>query len=146
MMASSFMVLNTSTRIPSEELYVPEDLCVPEELWMEVHNIVQEAENKTIPQKKKSEKARLLSEEDLQIPKERRQAKSKGEKERYTQLNTEFQRIARRDKKTFFNEQCIKIPENNRRGKTRDLIRKVGNIKGTFHPKMGTIKDRKVET
>ena len=73
-------------------------------------------------------------------------AKSKGEKERYTQLNTEFQRIARRDKKTFFNEQCIKIPENNRRGKTRDLIRKVGNIKGTFHPKMGTIKDKTVET
>ena len=69
-------------------------------------------------------------------------AKSKGEKERYTQLNTEFQRIARRDKKTFFKEQCIKILENNRRGKTRDLIRKAGNIKGTFHPKMGTIKDK----
>ena len=67
--------------------------------------------------------------------------KTKGEIEKHTQLNTEFQRIARRDKKTFFNEQCIKIKENNRRGRTRDLIRKAGNIKGTFHPKMGTIKD-----
>ena len=68
--------------------------------------------------------------------------KSKGERERYIQLNTEFQRTARRDKKTFFNEQCIKLEENNRRGKTRDLFRKIGNIKGAFHPKMGTIKGK----
>ena len=75
-------------------------------------------------------------------PEERREVKSKGEKERYLQLNVEFQRIARRDKKAFFNEQCIKLEENSRRGKTRDLFRKTGNIKGTFHPKMSTIKDR----
>ena len=75
-------------------------------------------------------------------PEERREVKSKGEKERYLQLNVEFQRIARRDKKAFFNEQCIKLKENNRRGKTRDLFWKIGHIKGTFHPKMGKIKDR----
>ena len=115
---------------------------VPEELWTEVHNIVQEAVNKTIPKKKKSKKAKWLSEEVLQIAEERREAKSKGERERYTQLNAEFQRIARRDKKAFFDEQCKHIEENNRRGNTRYLFKKIGNIKGTFHPKMGTIKDR----
>ena len=99
--------------------------------------------NKTIPKKKKSKKAKWLSEEALQIVEERRETKSKGERERYSQLNTEFRRTARRDKKAFFNEQPIKLAENNRRGKTRDLFRKTGNIKGIFHPKIGTIKDRK---
>ena len=98
--------------------------------------------NKTIPKKKKNKKAKWLSEEALQIAKEKREVKSKGGRESYTQLNAEFQRIARRDKKTFFNEQCIKLEENNRRGKARDLFRKTGNIKGIFYPKMGTIKDR----
>ena len=136
MMASSFMVLNTSTRSPSEEL------CVPEELWMEVRNIVQGAVNKTIPKKKKSKKAKWLSKEALQIDEERREAKNKGEGERYIQLNTEFQRIAKRGKMAFFNEQCIKLEENNRSGKTRDLLRKIEDIKGIFCPKVGTIKDR----
>ena len=98
--------------------------------------------NKTIPKKKKSKKAKWLSKEALQIAKERREAKSKGERERYIKLNEDFQRTARRDKKAFFNKQCIKLEENNRRGKTRDLFRKIGDIKGTFCPKMGTIKDR----
>ena len=115
---------------------------VPEELWMEVHNIVQEAANKTILKKRIIKQAKLLSEEALQIAGERRDVKSKGERERYIQLHAEFQRIARRDKKDFFNEQCIKIEENNRMGKTRDLFRKIGNIKRTFRPKMGTLKDR----
>ena len=109
---------------------------------MEVHNIVQETSNKTIPNKKKSKKAKWLSEEALQIAKERREMKSKGERKRCTQLNTDFQKSAQRDKKAFFNEQCIKLEENNRRGKTRDLFRKIGNIKGIFCPKIGTIKDR----
>ena len=81
--------------------------------------------NKTIPKKKKSKKAKWLPEEALQIAEERREVKSKGERKRYTQLNTEFQRIARRDKKAFFNEQCLMIDENNKRGKTRDLFRKL---------------------
>ena len=98
---------------------------------------------KTIPKKKKCKKTKWLSEEALQIVEERRETKSKGERERYSQLNTEFRRTARRDKKAFFNEQPIKLAENNRRGKTRDLFRKTGNIKGIFHPKIGTIKDRK---
>ena len=98
--------------------------------------------NKAIPKKKKNKKAKWLPEEALQIAKERREVKSKGGRERYTQLNVEFQRIARRDKKPFFNEQCIKLEENNRRGKARDLFRKIGNIKGTFGLKMETIKDR----
>ena len=115
---------------------------MPEELWTEVHNIVQEAVNKTIPKKKKSKKAKWLYEEALQIVEERRETKSKGERERYSQLNTEFKRTARRDKKAFFNEQCIKLEENNRRGKTRDLFKKIRDTKGTFHSKMGTIKDR----
>ena len=91
--------------------------------------------NKTIPKKKKSEKAKWLSEEALQIAKERREAKSKGERERYIQLNADFQRTAQRYKKAFFNEQCIKLEENNRRGKTRYLFRKIGDIKGTFCPR-----------
>ena len=111
---------------------------------MEVHNIVQKAGNKTIPKKKKKKEAKCLFEEALKIAEERREVKSKGERERYTQLNTEFQRITRRDKKkAFFNEQCIKMMEKHRRGKTRDLFRKMENIKGIFCPKMGTIKDRK---
>ena len=89
---------------------------VPEELWTELCNIVQEAVIKTIPKEKKSKKAKWLSEETLQIAKERREVKSKGEKGRYIQLNAEFQRISRKDKKTFFNEQCVKIEENKRKG------------------------------
>ena len=95
---------------------------VPEELWREVHNIVQEVVTKTIPKKMKCKKAKWLSEEALQRAEERREGKSKGEKERYTHLNAEFQRIAKRDKKAFFNEQCKEIEENNRMGKTRDLF------------------------
>ena len=98
--------------------------------------------NKTIPKKKKSKKAKWLSEEVLQLAEERREVKNKEERERYTQLNVEFQRTARRNKTAFFNEQCKEIEENNRKGKTRDLFKKIGNIKGIFHPKMGTIKDR----
>ena len=115
---------------------------VPEELGTEVHNIVQEAVKKTIPKKKKSKKAKWLPEEVLQIAEERREVKGKGERERYSQLNAEYQRIARRDKKAFLNEQCKETEENNRSRKTRDLIKKIGNIKGTFHPKMDTTKDR----
>ena len=115
---------------------------MPEELWAEVHNTVQEAVNKTIPKKKRSEKAKWLSEEALQIAEEQREVKSKEEREKYIQLKAGFQRIARRDKKTFFNERCLIIEENNKRRQTRDLFRKIGNIKGTFHPKMGKIKDK----
>ena len=115
---------------------------VPEELWMEIHNIIQQAANKTILKKRIIKQAKLLSEEASQIAEERRDVKSKKERERYIELNAEFQRIARRDKKCFFNEQCIKIEENKRRGKTRDLFRKVGNIKRTFRPKICTLKDR----
>ena len=97
---------------------------------------------KTIPKKKKCKKAKWLSEEALQIAEERREAKSKGERERHPQLNAEFQRIARRDKKAFFNEQCKEIEENNRIRKTRDLLKKIEDIKGTFHSQMGLIKDR----
>ena len=98
---------------------------VPEELWMEVCDIVQEAGIKTIPKKKKCKKAKCLSEEALQIAEKRREVKSKGEKERYTHLNAEFQRIARRDKKAFLSDQCKEIEENNRMGKTRDLFKKI---------------------
>ena len=97
---------------------------MPEELWTEVHDIVQEAVIKTIPKKKKWKKAKWLSEEALQIAEKRRDMKGKGEKERYTQLNAEFQRIARKDKKVFLSDQCKEIEENNRMGKTRDLLRK----------------------
>ena len=114
---------------------------VPEELWMEVCDIVQEAVMKTIPKKNKCKKAKWLSEEDLQIA-EKREVKGKGEKERYTHLNAEFQRTARREKKTFLNDQCKEIEENNIMGKTRDLFKKIRDIKGNFHTKMGTRKDR----
>ena len=115
---------------------------VPEKLWAEVHDILQEAVIKIIPKKKKCKKARWLSEEVLQIAEKRRQAKGKGEKERYTHLNAEFQRIARRDKKAFLSDHCKEIEENNRMGKTRDLFKKIRDTKGTFHAKMGSIKDR----
>ena len=116
---------------------------VPEELWREVHNIVQEVVTKTIPKKMKCKKAKWLSEEALQRAEERREGKSKGEKERYTHLNAEFQRIAMRDKKAFFNEQCKEIEENNRISKTSGISKKTGDIKETFHARMGTKKDRK---
>ena len=103
-----------------------------DELWTEVCDIVQEKGSKTIPKKKKCEKAKWLSEEALQIAEKRREVKSKGEKERYIHLNV-FQRIARRDKKAFFSYQCKEIEENNRMGKTRDLFKKIRNTKGTFH-------------
>ena len=115
---------------------------VPDELWMKVHDIVQETGIKTIPKKKKCKKAKWLSEEALQIAVKTRYVKSKGEKERYTHLNAEFQRIGRRDKKTFLSNQCKETEENNRMGKTRDLFKKIRDIKGTFHAKMGSIKDR----
>ena len=113
---------------------------VPDELWTEVRDIVQETGIKTIPIEKKCKKAKWLSGEALQIAK-RREAKSKGEKERYKHLNAEFQRIARRDKKAFLRNQCKEIEENNRMGKTRDLFKKIRDTKGTFHAKMGSIKD-----
>ena len=97
---------------------------------------------KTIPKKKKCKKAKWLSEETLQIAKKRREAKGKEEKERYTHLNAEFQRIARRDKKAFLGDQCKEVEENNRMGKTRVLVKKIRDAKGTFHAKMGSIKDR----
>ena len=115
---------------------------MPEELWMEVWDIVQEAAIKTIPKNKKYKKAKWLSEEALQIVEKRREVKGKGEKERYTHLNAGFQRIARRDKKAFISDQCKEIAENNRMGKTRDLFKKIGDTKGTFHSKLGIIKDR----
>ena len=115
---------------------------VPDELWTEVCDIVQEKGIKTIPMEKKCEKAKWLSGEALQIAVNRREAKSKGEKERYKHLNAEFQRIARRDKKAFFRDQCKEIEEKNRMGKTRDLFKKIRDTKGTFHAKMGSIKDR----
>ena len=115
---------------------------MPDELWMEVRDIVQETGIKTIPTEKKCKKAKWLLGETLQIPVKRREVKSKGKKERYKHLNAEFQRIAIRDKKAFFSNQCKEIEENNRMGKTRDLFRKIRDTKGTFHAKMGSIKDR----
>ena len=112
---------------------------MPDELWTEVCDIVQETGIKTIPKKKI---AKWLSEEALQIAVKRRESESKGEKERYKHLNAEFQRIARRYKKAFFSNQCKEIEEKNRMGKTRDLFKKVRDTKGTFHAKMGSIKDR----
>ena len=108
----------------------------------EDHDIVQEAVIKTIPKKKKCKKAKWLTQEALQIAEKRRQAKGKGEKERYTHLNAEFQRIARRGKKAFLSDQCKEIEENNEMGKTRDLFKKNRDTKGTFHAKMGSIKER----
>ena len=115
---------------------------VSEELWTEVHDIGQEAVIKTIPKKKKCNKAKWLCEEAIQIAVKRREAKGKGEKERYTHVNAEFQRIARRDKKAFLSDQCKVIEENKRMGKTRDLFKKTGDTKETFHAKMGSVKDR----
>ena len=115
---------------------------VPEEPWMEVCDIAQEVGIKTIPKKKKCKRAKWLPEEALQTVMKRREAKCKGEKERYTHLNAELQRIARRDKKVFLSDQCKEMEENNRMGKTRDLFKKIRDTKGTFHAKMGSIKDR----
>ena len=109
-----------------------------------INDILQETGIKTIPKKKKCKKAKWLSEEDLQIAVKKREMKSKGEKERYTHLNAEFQRIARRDKKAFLSDQCKEIEENNRMGRARDLFKKIGDTKGRFHAKMGSIKDRNV--
>ena len=110
---------------------------VPDELWTEVCDNVQETGIKTIPKKKKCKKAKWLCEEALQIAMKRRKVKSKGEKERNTYLNAEFQRIARRDKKAFLSDQCKEIEENHRLGKTRDLFKKIRDTKGIFHVKMG---------
>ena len=115
---------------------------MPDELWNEVRDIVQETGIKTIPVENTHKKAKWLSGEALQIAVKRREAKSKGKKIRYRHLNTEFQRIARRDKKDFFSDQCKEIEENSRMAKTRDLFKKIRDTKGTFHAKMGSIKDR----
>ena len=106
---------------------------MPDELWIEVRDVVQETEIKTLPKKKKCKKAKWLSEEALQIAVQRREVKSKGENERYKRLNGEFQTIARRDKKAFLSDHCKEIEENNRMGKTRDLFEKIRDTKGTFH-------------
>ena len=115
---------------------------MPDEVWNEVRDIAQETGIKTNPVEKKCRKAKWLSGEALQIAVKRREAKSKGEMERYKHMNAEFQRIARRDKKAFLRDQCKEIEENNRMGKTRDLFKKIRDSNGTFHAKMGLIKDR----
>ena len=116
---------------------------MPEELWTEARDIVQEAGIKTILKKKKYRKVNVcLCEEALQIAEKRRDSKDRGERERYTHLNADFRTITRGDKKAFLSDQCKEIEENNRMGKTRDLFKKIRAIKGTFHAKMGTIKDR----
>ena len=115
---------------------------MPDALWTEVRDIVQETGIKTISKEKKCKEAKWLSEEALQIAVKRREVKSKGEKERYTHLNAELQRITRRDKNAFLSDQCKEIEENNRMGKTRDLFKKIRDTKGTFHAKTGSIKDR----
>ena len=115
---------------------------MPDELWTEIGDIVQETGIKTIPMEKKCKKAQWLSGEALQIAVKRREVKSQGEKERNKHLNAEFQRIARRDKKAFLSNQCKEIEEKNRMGKTRALFKKITDTKGTFHAKMGSIKDR----
>ena len=114
---------------------------MPDELWMEVRDIVWET-GKTISMEKKCKQAKWLSEEGLKIAVKRREVKSKGEKERYSHLNAEFQRMTRRDKEAFLSDQCKEMEENNRMGKTRDLFKKIRDTKGTFHAKMGLIKDR----
>ena len=115
---------------------------MPDELWTEVHDIVQETGIKTIPMEKKCKKAKWLSGEALQIAVKRREAKSKGEKEGYTHLKAEFQIIARRNKKAFLSDQCKEIEDKNTMGKIRQLFKKIRDIKKTCHTKMGTIKDR----
>ena len=112
---------------------------MPEVLWIEVCDIVQETVIKTTTKKKKCKKAKWLSEEALHIAEKRREAKGKGEKERYTHLNAEFQRIARRDKKGFLSDKCKEIEESNTMGKTRDLFKEIRDSKGTFHAKMSAI-------
>ena len=119
---------------------------VPDELWNEVSDIVQETGIKTIPMEKKCKKAKWLSGEALQIPVKRREVKSKGEKERYKHLNAEFQRIARRDKKAFFSNQCKEIEEKNRMGKTRDLFKKIRDTKGTFETRWARLRTEMVWT
>ena len=116
---------------------------VPNELWVEVRDIVKETGIKTIPMEKKCKKAKWLSAKALKIAMKRREVKSKGEKERYSHWNAEFQRIAGRDKKAFLSYQCKEIEENNRLGKTRDLFKNIRDTKGIFHAKMGTIKERR---
>ena len=115
---------------------------MPDELWTEVHDIVQKTGIKTIPKKEKCKKPKWLSEEVFQITVKKGEAKSKGEKKRYTHLNAEFQRIARRDKKAFLSDQWKEIEEYNEMGKTRELFKKIRDVKGIFHAKMGSIKDR----
>ena len=115
---------------------------VPDKLWNEVRDIVQETGIKTIPMEKKCKKAKWLSGGALQIAVKRREVKSKGEKERYKHLNAKFQRITRRDKKAFLSDQRKEIEESNGMGKTRHLFKKIRDTKGTFHAKMGSIKDR----
>ena len=115
---------------------------MPDELWNEVRDIVQETGIKTIPMKKKCKKAKWLSGEALLIAVKRTEVKSKGEKERYSHLNEEFQRIPRRDNKVFLSDQCKEIKENNRMGKTGNLFKKIRHTKVTFHAKMGSTKDR----
>ena len=119
---------------------------MPDELWKEVRGIVQETGIKTIPMEKKCKKTKWLLREALQIAVKRREARSKGKKERYRHLNAEFQVIARRDKKAFFSNQCKEIEENNRMGKTRDLLKKIRDAKGTFHAKICSIKTEMVGT
>ena len=114
----------------------------PDEIWTEVHDIVQETGIKTIPKRNKCKKAKWLSQEALQRAVKRREVKGKGEKERHIHLNAEFQRIARRDKKAFLSKQCKEIEENNKMRKTRDLFKKIRDTKGTFNAKMGLIKDK----
>ena len=113
-----------------------------DELWTKVRDIAQETGIETIPMEKKYKKAKWLSEEALQIAVKRREVKSEEEKERYSHLNAEFQKIARRDKKAFLSDQCKEIEENNRMGKTSYLFKKIRDTKGIFHAKMGSIKDR----
>ena len=127
-MMNRFKGLDLVDRVP-EELQTDVRNRVPEELQMDVRNIVQEAVTKTTPKKKKCKKAKCLSEEALQIAEKRREVRDKGERERYTQLNPTFQRISRRNKKAFLNEQCKEIEENKRMGNTRDLFKKTGDIK-----------------
>ena len=119
---------------------------MPAELWMEVHDIVQETDQDR-PQEKECKKGKWLSEEALQISVKRRKGEKekkniKGEKERYTHLNAEFQSTARRDRNTFLSDQCKEIEESNRMGKTRDIFKKIRDTKGAFHAKMDTLKDR----
>ena len=115
---------------------------MPDKLWTKIHNIVQEAVIKTIPKKKKSKKAKWFSEEALQISEKRREVEGKGEKERYTHLNTEFQRMTSKYKKAFLSDHSKEIDENSRMGKTRDLLKKIRDTKGKFHAKTGTVKNR----